>query len=71
MNNNNQQASDLAALSDEELIETADLIETEFDELENRLQIRAACLGWNGDPMRQPIEVVASIVRDILRNRNA
>ena len=48
--------STLLALSDAELIELADLTDAEFDELENQLALRAACLGWTGDPMRQPLE---------------
>lgn len=59
----------LLALSDAELMEAADLSDEEFDELENKLALRAACLGWTGDPLRQPIEVVASIVRNIITNR--
>lgn len=55
--------STLLALSDAELIELADLTDAEFDELENQLALRAACLGWTGDPMRQPLETVAAIVR--------
>ncbi len=38
----------LLALSDAELIESADLTEAEFDELENQLALRAACLDWTG-----------------------
>lgn len=60
----------LLTLSDAELIEAADLSETEFDELENQLAIRAASLAWTGDPMRQPLETVAAIVRVIIRQRN-
>ena len=61
--------NDLLSLSDAELIEAADLTDAEFDELENRLALRAACLGWTGDPIRQPLNVVALIVRDILGKR--
>jgi|JI7StandDraft_1071085.scaffolds.fasta_scaffold556063_2 hypothetical protein len=53
--------STLLALSDAELIELADLTDAEFDELENQLALRAACLGWTGDPMRQPLETIAAI----------
>jgi len=56
----------LFSLSDAELMETADLSEADFDELERQLVIRAACLGWTGDPLRQPLEVVAAVVRGIL-----
>lgn len=58
------------ALSDAELIEAADLTNAEFDELENQLALRAACLGWTGDPMRQPLETVAAIVRGIISRRS-
>lgn len=59
----------LIALSDADLIESADLTDAEFDELENQLALRAACLGWTGDPMRQPIETVAATVRGIISKR--
>ncbi|HBJ83341.1 MAG TPA: hypothetical protein DDZ88_05600 [Verrucomicrobiales bacterium] len=59
----------LLALSDAELMESADLTDTEFDELENQLAIRAGCLGWTGDPMRQPVDTVAAIVRSIISKR--
>lgn len=61
----------LLALSDEELIETANLTDPEFSQLENQLAIRAACLGWTGDPMRQPLSTVAAIVRGIVTSRAA
>jgi hypothetical protein len=57
------------ALSDADLIEAADLTDAEFDELENQLALRAACLGWTGDPMRQPLETVAATVRGIISKR--
>jgi hypothetical protein len=57
-------------LSDRELIESVELSEAEFDALENQLAIRAACLEWTGDPMQQPLETVASIVRGILASRS-
>jgi hypothetical protein len=59
----------LIAFSDTDLIESADLTDAEFDELENQLAIRAACLGWTGDPMRQPLETVAAVVRGIISKR--
>lgn len=59
----------LIALPDADLIESADLTDAEFDELENQLAIRAACLGWTGDPMRQPLETVAATVRGIISKR--
>jgi hypothetical protein len=59
----------LLALTDAELIDAADLTDAEFDELENRLALRAGCLGWTGDPMRQPVEAVAATVRGIISKR--
>ena len=41
----------------------------DFDELESRLQIRAAALGWTGDPMQQPPEVVLAEARGVIRDR--
>lgn len=61
--------NDLLKLSDEELIDTAKFSEDEFDTLENRLAIFAACSGWTGDPMRQPLTTVAEIARGILEER--
>ena len=63
--------SALLALKDEELIERANFNDAEFDQLENDLALRAACLGWTGDPMKQPIEVVAAVVRNIIGKRQA
>lgn len=60
----------LLALSDEELIDSADLSDEEFDELESQLALRAASLGWTGDPMRQPLATVAAIVRGIITRRD-
>lgn len=61
--------TNLLALKDEELIERADFSDAEFDKLENELALRAACLGWTGDPMKQPVEVVAAVVRGIISKR--
>ena len=63
--------SALLALKDEELIERANFNDAEFDQLEKDLALRAACLGWTGDPMKQPIEVVAAVVRNIIGKRQA
>jgi hypothetical protein len=59
-----------SAITDEELLDIADLSEQEYDELEHRLAITAACLGWSGDPIRQPLETVAAIVRIIVSERS-
>ena len=63
--------NDLLTLPDEELIDTAALTDEEFYILENRLAVFAACRGWTGDPLRQPLAIVAQIVRGILEDRNA
>lgn len=63
--------SALLALKDEELIERAQLSDAEFDQLENDLALRAACLGWTGDPMKQPVNVVAAVARGIIEKRPA
>jgi len=59
----------LLSLSDADLMESADLTDAEFDELESELSLQAACLGWTGDPLRQPLTVVAAIVRRIIAAR--
>ena len=43
----------------------------DYDELEARLQLRAASLGWTGDPLQQPPEVVLVEARSVLRDRGA
>lgn len=63
--------SALLALKDEELIERAQLSDAEFDQLENELGLRAACLVWTGDPMKQPVNVVAAVARGIIEKRSA
>lgn len=45
--------------------------ERDFDELEHRLKLNAACRGWTGDPMKQPPETVLQIARAVLRDRPA
>ena len=62
--------SALLALKDEELIERAQLSDAEFDQLENDLALRAGCLGWTGDPMKQPVNVVAAVASGIIEKRS-
>ena len=50
---------------------SAQFSDGDFDELESRLQIRAAALGWTGDPMKQPPEVVLAEARGVIRDRSA
>lgn len=45
--------------------------EADYDALETALRLRAACLGWTGDPLRQPQEVVAACAREVLQARGA
>lgn len=59
----------LLQLSDVALLDLAELSEAEFGELENQLVLRAASLGWTGDPLRQPAQTVAAIVRQIIARR--
>ena len=49
---------------------SAQFTDRDFDELESRLRIRAASLGWTGDPMKQPPEVVLAEARSVIRNRS-
>ena len=37
-----------------------------FDRLEGELKLRAACLGWTGDPLKQPPRSVLAAARKIL-----
>ena len=50
---------------------SAQFTDRDFDELESRLRIRAASLGWTGDPMKQPPEVVLAESRAVIRDRQA
>ena len=50
---------------------SAQFTDGDFDELESRLQLRAAALGWTGDSMKQPPEVVLTEARVIIRDRTA
>ena len=61
--------TELLFLGDAELLQAAELSDMEFDELENQLILRAACLGWNSDPLCQPLETVAAAVRGIISRR--
>jgi len=45
--------------------------EEDYDELERRLRLHAACLGWTGDPLKQPTSVVVTIAKAILKEREA
>ena len=62
--------NELLKLSDEDLLDKAQLSEAEFDRLENQLAIFAACSGWTGDPLRQPAETVARLARGIIAERS-
>ena len=45
------------------------LSNADYDELESRLRVRAAVLGWTGDPLRQFPSVVLGEIEAILRGR--
>lgn len=47
------------------------MTERDFDRLEAELRLRANVLGWTGDPMRQPAEVVLVCARQVLGERGA
>ena len=44
--------------------------EEDFQRLEWRLKLRAACLGWTGDPLKQPPRSVLLEVRYLMALRN-
>lgn len=45
--------------------------DADFDKLEADLKLRAACLGWTGEPLRQPPDVVLEVARRILAEKEA
>jgi len=45
--------------------------DADFDRLEADLKLRAACLGWTGDPLKQPPEVVFEVARRIAAKKEA
>lgn len=47
------------------------LTEREFDDLESELKLRAAVLGWTGDPLRQPAQIVLGMAEAILQRRQS
>jgi hypothetical protein len=56
------------ALTDAEVMEEIRLLQdrftdADFDALEAQLRLRAAVLGWTGDPLRQPPRSVLSAAR--------
>ena len=48
---------------------SAQFTDRDYNDLEARLSLQAAALGWTGDPMRQPAEVVLATARAVLRDR--
>lgn len=48
---------------------SAQFTSRDYDELEARLRLRAASLGWTGDSLQQPPEAVLAEARSILRDR--
>lgn len=43
--------------------------ESDYDVLEAELKLRAACLGWTGDPLQQPVESVLAAARGVLAKK--
>lgn len=64
-------SADQLQLSDEELIAHDDFSEDEFNRLEAKLTLYAAVRHWTGDPLKQPLPVVAGFVREIIRERSS
>lgn len=58
------QAAELAELNSQ-------FCDADFDRLEHELKIRAAALGWTGDPMKQPTETVLAVARQVLASKSA
>lgn len=58
------------ALSPEEELEALEpFTDHEFDQLENELRLRAAVLGWTGDPLEQPTTTVLAAARAVRNHR--
>jgi hypothetical protein len=53
-----EQEAEMAQLS-------AQFTDADYDALEADLRLRAACLGWTGDPLQQPVDVVLAVARGI------
>ena len=43
----------------------------DYDALEADLRLRAACLHWTGDPLKQPPEIVLAAARAIVAKKHA
>lgn len=41
--------------------------ESDFDQLEAELKLRAAVLGWTGDPLKQPSRTVLAAARAAMK----
>ncbi len=44
------------------------MTEALYDALESGLRLRAACLGWTGDPLHQPPRAVLATLRSVLKS---
>ncbi len=45
--------------------------EADFDELEYLLWIKAGCLGWTGDPLKQPARSVLACARQVKKEKES
>lgn len=63
----------MSALTPEEEAELralgARMTAADYDTLEAKLIIHAACLGWTGEPLQQPAHVVLAIARQVIAER--
>jgi hypothetical protein len=61
---------EIEAMMDHEVLAEIEQLELTFKEidfvrLEGELQLRAACMGWTGDPLKQPPRSVLAAARKI------
>lgn len=45
---------------------TGQFTDADYNALETELRLRAAVLGWTGDPLQQPVESVLAAARTVL-----
>lgn len=64
---------EINAMTDKEVLRELEALQDQFSErhfqrLEGELRIRAACLGWTGDPLQQPPREVLASARRVLES---
>lgn len=65
---NMEQMSESAILAELEKLQ-AEFSEDDFDALESELHLRAAVLGWTGDPLKQPARSVLAAALSVKSKR--